>query len=126
MREEPPLEGLDVGPFGVGRVNEEAFVVVEDVGDHETDEREEQVFRARQGKARERAGLFQTISPFFRLPGEAGTDCVCVAGSIAFRGELCKWVIEWGNSGRGGRVVAYIGHGGTASRAAGNILGDIR
>jgi len=52
MGEEPPLEGLDVGPFGMLRVDEEAFVVAENVGDHEADEGEEKIFGTRAGKAR--------------------------------------------------------------------------
>jgi len=68
---EPPLEGLDVGPFGVFGVDEETFVVIEDVGDHEADEGEKKMFWAEQGKTGKRAGLIQSIAPFVK-PGEAG------------------------------------------------------
>ena len=50
--QEPPLEGLDVGPFGVLGVDEKAFIVAENVGDHEADEGEEKIFGTRAGKAR--------------------------------------------------------------------------
>lgn len=39
--EEPPLKGLDVRPFGIPGVEEEAFVMAENVEDHEADEGEE-------------------------------------------------------------------------------------
>lgn len=48
--QEPPLEGLDVRPFGIFGIEKEAFVVAENVDDHEADEGKKKIFRAKQGK----------------------------------------------------------------------------
>ena len=69
--QEPPLEGLDMGPFGIFGVEEKAFVVAKNVDDHEADEDEEKVFRTGPGKTGKHAYLFQSFSPLWK-PGEAG------------------------------------------------------
>jgi len=46
MRQEPPLERLVVHPGGIARVDQEPFVVVEDVGHHQEDEAEHDILRA--------------------------------------------------------------------------------
>ena len=69
--EKPPLEGLDVRPFGIFGVEEKAFIVAENVDNHEADECEEKIFRAKQGRTGKRAGLIQSFAPFVE-PGEAG------------------------------------------------------
>ncbi len=49
--QEPPLEGLDVRPFGILGVNEEMLVVAKYVGDHNADDGEQNVFWARPREA---------------------------------------------------------------------------
>lgn len=49
--QEPPLEGLDVRPFGIFGVNEEMLVVAKNVGDHDADDGEQNVFWARPREA---------------------------------------------------------------------------
>lgn len=63
VREQPPLKGLDMRPFGIFGVEEEAFIVAENVEDHEADKSEEKIFRAKQGKTRKRASLIQAFAP---------------------------------------------------------------
>ena len=96
---QPPLEGLDVRPFGISGVEEEAFIVVENVGNHEADEGEEKIFWAEQGK---RAGLIQSIAPLLQ-PGEAGDRLLACCGEHS--------VLGWGyaNEGLGWVILAEAG-----------------
>src|SRR4029077_11528375 len=52
VRQEPPLEGLDVRPFGILGVNEEMFVMAKNIGEHDTDESKQNIFRAWPREAR--------------------------------------------------------------------------
>ena len=54
VRQQPPLERRDVPPFRVGRIDEEAFVVDQHVGEHQGDKPEEQILRAQPRAAFER------------------------------------------------------------------------
>jgi len=38
VRQKPPLESMDVRPFGILGVNEKMLVMVENIGDHQADE----------------------------------------------------------------------------------------
>lgn len=46
MPQEPPLERLDMEPFGVLCIEEEAFFMVENVRNHQADEPKEKILRA--------------------------------------------------------------------------------
>jgi len=46
VRQKPPFEGLDVRPFGILGVNEEMLVMAKNVGDHDADDCEQNVFWA--------------------------------------------------------------------------------
>ena len=52
VRQKPPLESSDVQPFGILGVDEEVFVVAENVSDHQADESKYKIFRARPREAR--------------------------------------------------------------------------
>jgi len=75
-----------------------AFIVAENVGDHEADEGEEKIFRAEKGKNGKRAGLIQTGAPLLK-PVEArregggggGPTAYALRGEVACRVGLCKW-----------------------------------
>jgi len=46
VRQKPPFEGVDVRPFGILGVNEEMLVMAKNVGDHDADDCEQNVFWA--------------------------------------------------------------------------------
>jgi hypothetical protein len=56
VRQEPPLKGLDVRPFGILGVNEEMLVVAKNVGEHEADKSKQNIFWARPREARGHQG----------------------------------------------------------------------
>lgn len=80
---EPPLKGLDVRPFAILGVEEKAFIVDENVGNHEADESKEKIFWTRQGKTGKRAGLIQAFAPLFE-PGKAGDQLPMRCGENNF------------------------------------------
>ena len=52
VRQKPPLEGLDVRPFGIFGVNEEMLVVAKNIGEHEANQSKQNIFRAWPREAR--------------------------------------------------------------------------
>src|SRR5260370_37455162 len=51
VRQEPPSEGLDVRPFRILGINEEMLVMAKNVGEHDADDSEQNIFWARPHKA---------------------------------------------------------------------------
>lgn len=62
-------------PFGIPAVDEESLVVSENIGDHQADEGEKKIFRARPGKARAHIGGWQSNPPLLK-PGKPGNGHV--------------------------------------------------
>lgn len=54
MRQQLPLKGLNVRPFRIRCINQETFVMPQNIKNHQTDETKEQKFRAQLGVALER------------------------------------------------------------------------
>lgn len=52
VRQEPPLERLDVRPFGILGINEEMLVVTKNINEHEADQSKQNIFRTRPRETR--------------------------------------------------------------------------
>ena len=70
VREEPPLKGCNVGPFGIFGIDEKVLVVAEDVREHQPDESKDKILCA------------QTRSPVDR---NRASRHVC-----PWSGEICR------------------------------------